>query len=445
MLDESALPNILYVCKRAANGSYVWSPYCECENSGVEDGPFYNYNVTTIYGENSTVFVSNTSTFIVTGYAYFNNVDVKYLAAAYASLGNVTVNGSLDYCPSSPGAPPLRASSMTSCTNGPVDFPQGVTIAGVPVTPGGSGGSNGTCNCTRIASNGSAVVFPDGVKSYNDFALPVYNSTAAGGYAPLLALVVDGLAHMYWDSGISAPIVCTLQYNTCVPYKRQVITGSTDIQVSSSSSGTNNNVQLFLNSPLPSLTVTNLTVDSTATYNGPLTANGPSVFTGSVTMTTLTLGGGGGLSAAAFQTQSVSVVWYARNSLGLACGASTDASFTVILTKIAVTKFVYYTYTGSRPATVARVTFGAASTCESLVLASASTPTIPYIFPSAYQSTAIATDVTIFGPATATGAIAASDPRYLTTLDVTVFIPGNGVAFTSSTTYAIYAPTFTYV
>lgn len=172
VLDISVLPNLEYICQQVANGSFAWTPYCPCDNSAFTDGPFYNYNVTTVYAEGSTVFVSNTSQLIVTGYGYFNDLEAKYFAALYAELQNVTVNGSLSYCPAS-GQPPMQVNSIESCSNGPVDFPEGISIGGVPLTPS---------NTSSIFNNGS-VLLTNGSTLYisNSSSLTVDGTTTFNG------------------------------------------------------------------------------------------------------------------------------------------------------------------------------------------------------------------------------------------------------------------------
>lgn len=213
VLDVSVLPNLEYKCQQAENGSFVWMPYCPCEDSALENGPFYNYNVTSVWADGSTLFVSNTSQLIVTGYAYLNDVEVKYLSADFLEACNATA----------------KINSIESCTGGPVDFTHGILIEGVPLYPYNAtdqiiNGDNVTfVNGSTVTISSSSILQVLGLASLDgdtiirnlsvsqSLAIPTFNSTLQGGLIPPTALypiLEDLKPHLFWDNGTAQLLVC---------------------------------------------------------------------------------------------------------------------------------------------------------------------------------------------------------------------------------------------
>lgn len=477
VLDISVQPSQVYLCQVVANGSYAWMPYCPCQLGAANNRTYYYYNTTTLWRDNSTVLISNTSQLINTGATYL-------------------------------GGP--------------------VFIAGPIVLTSGS--SMDTCNATTVrlgsvnGCNGEATSFLDGVRSFEDFALPVYNSTESGGYAPLLARVGDGLAHMYWDSGISAPIICTLQYNTCVPYKRQVLVASSDIQVSASSSGPNNNVQLYLNNPLPNLSATNLTVsdiliapptgdaqgvgitkdganfcpwesppnvtarfqrigscgpgpgDAALYVDSPLetnaginnrlngiincgTSNNKLLSTNSIRncdgVSPVDFPQGisiAGLPSPVFASQSVTGLYYVATLYsGLLCGSYTPMtlSFGFTLMRIGNAKFLYWDWPNTASDLPSSVTFTASTTCAGVIISTSASSVVPYLLPSSYRPSALLSPT-----APAFERITTSPPRdeYSNTYALSLYTDGSIILSSDGSGFvgmpagdtAFYMPSLTY-
>lgn len=225
VLDISVQPSQVYLCQVVANGSYAWMPYCPCQLAASNNRTFYYYNVTTLWRDNSTVLISNTSQLINTGATYLggpvfvagplvasdsvdmcnaSSVEMDSLSGCNGNPvilsnglstpiggnsvieGNLVVNGTtFSYCPSTPA--PFSVSRISGCDgSSPVLFPTGVTTTDLWAGAGllvhatnsiflGTIQTNGATICpagsevTRIKTlggcSGFPVNMPDGITS----------------------------------------------------------------------------------------------------------------------------------------------------------------------------------------------------------------------------------------------------------------------------------------
>lgn len=172
VIDESSLPHTLYICEATLNGTYAWVPYCSCSSYNANYGQVYQ-NTTTVYTDGSTLFLSNSSQFWNEGDAYLGGDTV---------IRNLTITESFQACGFT-----LKADSIGSCSGGPTDFPNGITINGVPFDPNNATFTNGSsvtisssseliiegkldaCSATNVSfamlrgCGGAAIAFPDGI------------------------------------------------------------------------------------------------------------------------------------------------------------------------------------------------------------------------------------------------------------------------------------------
>jgi len=140
VVDQSTLPELMYICMLTANGTYAWVPHCPC-NGAAANATVWYYNTSVLYQQGSTLYVSNSSQMIVEG--------ATYLGGPVYVGGEVTFNSTASFCPTTGNGTSLKANRIESCTNGPVDFPEGISIGGVPLVPS---------NTTAIFNNGSVLL-----------------------------------------------------------------------------------------------------------------------------------------------------------------------------------------------------------------------------------------------------------------------------------------------
>jgi len=133
VLDVSVQPSQMYLCQVVANGSYAWIPYCPCQLGASNNRTYYYYNVTTLWRDNSTVLISNTSQLINTG--------ATYLGGPVFVAGPLVASDSVDMC----NASSVRIPSIGGCGGAPVALPDGLSISpavgdaqGVGVTRSGA-------------------------------------------------------------------------------------------------------------------------------------------------------------------------------------------------------------------------------------------------------------------------------------------------------------------
>lgn len=119
VLDISVQPSQVYLCQVVANGSYAWMPYCSCQLGAANNRTYYYYNTTTLWRDNSTVLISNTSQLINTG--------ATYLGGPVFVAGPIvlTSGSSVDTC----NASSVKMAAIEGCDGAPIALPDGVTIS----------------------------------------------------------------------------------------------------------------------------------------------------------------------------------------------------------------------------------------------------------------------------------------------------------------------------
>lgn len=172
VIDESSLPHTLYICEATINGTYAWVPYCGCSSYSSNYGETFQ-NTSHVYTQGSTLFISNSSQLWVEGNTYL---------AGETYIRNLTITQELSVCNST-----AKMNSIESCSGGPVDFPNGITINGVPFDPNNATFTNGSsvtisnsseliiegtldaCSAANVSfatlrgCGGAAIAFPDGI------------------------------------------------------------------------------------------------------------------------------------------------------------------------------------------------------------------------------------------------------------------------------------------
>lgn len=174
VLDISVQPSQVYLCQVVANGSYAWMPYCPCQLGASNNRTYYYYNVTTLWRDNSTVLISNTSQLINTGATYLGGpvfisnssqlwVEGNTYLAGETYIRNLTITQELSVCNST-----AKMNSIESCSGGPVDFPKGLTVNGTTINPNGTIDvctSGQTARFDTISScSGGAPLFANGIR-----------------------------------------------------------------------------------------------------------------------------------------------------------------------------------------------------------------------------------------------------------------------------------------
>lgn len=147
VIDESSLPHTLYICEATINGTYAWVPYCGCSSYSSNYGETFQ-NTSHVYTQGSTLFISNSSQLWVEGNTYL---------AGETYIRNLTITQELSVCNST-----AKMNSIESCAGGAVDFPAGITIAGVPITPG-TNGSISFCTPTPSPLSVNSITSCDGI------------------------------------------------------------------------------------------------------------------------------------------------------------------------------------------------------------------------------------------------------------------------------------------
>lgn len=119
VLDISVQPSQMYLCQVVANGSYAWMPYCPCQLGASNNRTYYYYNTTTLWRDNSTVLISNTSQLINTGATYLGGP--VFIAGPIV----LTSGSSMDTC----NASSVKMAEIEGCGGAPIALPDGVTIS----------------------------------------------------------------------------------------------------------------------------------------------------------------------------------------------------------------------------------------------------------------------------------------------------------------------------
>lgn len=221
VIDESSLPHTLYICEATLNGTYAWVPYCGCSGYASNYGETFQ-NTSHVYTQGSTLFISNSSQLWVEGNTYL---------AGETYARNLTITQELSVCNST-----AKMNSIESCAGGAVDFPAGITIAGVPITPG-TNGSISFCTPTPsplsvnsiTSCNGvSPVTMSTGVEATTvhttliestdpfTFDAPSVNFTGSVDVCTLPLLVntvssCDGTSKVNFPTGINTSVVVTAE------------------------------------------------------------------------------------------------------------------------------------------------------------------------------------------------------------------------------------------
>lgn len=240
VIDESTLPHILYICLATLNGTYAWVPHPAASAYTSNFGETFQ-NTSHVYTQGSTLFVSNSSQLWVEGNTYL---------AGETYARNVTITQQLSVCNST-----AKISSIESCAGGAVDFPAGITIAGVPITPG-TNGSISFCTPTPsplsvdsiTSCNGvSPVSMPTGVEattvhttlveSTDPFTFDAPSVSFTGSVdictQPLFVNTVsscDGTSKVNFPTGINTSVVVTAELQA--PPSGTIVISGTNVTVS---------------------------------------------------------------------------------------------------------------------------------------------------------------------------------------------------------------------
>ena len=401
VLDISVQPSQVYLCQVVANGSYAWMPYCPCQLAASNNRTFYYYNVTTLWRDNSTVLISNTSQLINTG--------ATYLGGPVFVAGPLVASDSVDMC----NASSVEMDSLSGCNGNPVILSNGLStpIGGNSVIEGNlvvNGTTFSYCPSTpapfsvsRISGcdGSSPVLFPTGV-----------TTTDLWAGAGLLVHATNSI------------FLGTIQTNgaTICPAGSEV----TRIKTLGGCSGFPVNMPDGFSTTAPSTTNAALGV------NGPLTIANASTF--SIT----------GFAAPLFSTLTVPWAYWqgVTNDLSSSCFQySTTVQFSIILQRIGNTKFMMFDY-GAVIFATADATFGPAS-LDCAVLALRVGVGGLYTLPVSYRPTAAFFGTTSLS--TTAFDITTSKITTVTTAGLT-FINAGSSAFPFSTTYYVYPPTFSF-
>ena len=180
----------MYLCQVVANGSYAWMPYCPCQLAASNNRTFYYYNVTTLWRDNSTVLISNTSQLINTG--------ATYLGGPVFIAGPIVFSDSVDMC----NASQVQLPRINGCGGEAPEFPDGlntslilapgtlIIAASSVATPIVTTTEVRTASVINSDMLGSRVPFPDGLEVCDSGKLARIREL--GGCAGFPVLMSDG-------------------------------------------------------------------------------------------------------------------------------------------------------------------------------------------------------------------------------------------------------------
>jgi len=130
VVDNSTLPELMYICMRTLNGTYAWVPHCPCSAAEGNTTIWY-YGTSVLYQQGATLYVSNTSQVIVAGNTFLANTTVS----GTLSATDVLINGTLEYCPANTSSR-MRVSSIEPCSGtDTVTLHAGTLVMTIPDDP----------------------------------------------------------------------------------------------------------------------------------------------------------------------------------------------------------------------------------------------------------------------------------------------------------------------
>ncbi len=259
-IDNSELPNKLYVCERTANGSYAWVPHCGCSNAANNQTSFYTNS--TIQLTCSTLYADNCSQTILHG---VTAVDTLYINGTQILPGNGTgmpccaatgvIQGTNIVVTGAIGTDQTVATSLTptftTVTTTDLTVTGTITGAGIPVTGviqgsnivvTGAIGTNQTVATSATPSFTSVTV--TGAVTSTNTGNPLLTSLVRGAFstgacsggstAPIASFVGSTLGPVYYFTFTTGDGACvgsfatitTFTHTACPTLPACVISGS---------------------------------------------------------------------------------------------------------------------------------------------------------------------------------------------------------------------------
>lgn len=465
VVDQSTLPELMYICMITANGTYAWVPHCPCNGAAANTTVWY-YNTSVLYQQGSTLYVSNSSQMIVEG--------ATYLGGPVYVAGEVTFNSTASFCPTTGNGTSIKANRIESCTNGPVDFPEGISIGGVPLTPS---------NTSSIFNNGS-VLLTNGSTLYisNSSSLTVDGTTTFTGPLSFCPSTPEVAVFKRIGGCNGNPVILQYGFTSEAPsaVNEALTINGPDLTVNAPAQFTST-VQVC-SQPLKTNTLSSCGGALLVTANGLLTLNATQVqviasslvapvleapqgrftdiisadglgtavnfpdgiTTPTLDVTTLTVVG---VPSPFYTTASASGLYLVpRTSTATLCvdyvPPSTLLAFSLTFVRVGSTKFVYWTWSSTAFFLPPSIEFTTGNVCLTATLSSSPNTLAAYLLPAAYRP---ATNYQIAVPAIQTTFIGPFHTIVFSTGELSILSPLAGTSPFPDGTIDFYLPTLSYV
>lgn len=382
VLDISVQPSQLYLCQVVANGSYAWMPYCPCQLGASNNRTFYYYNVTTLWRDNSTVLISNTSQLINTG--------ATYLGGPVFIAGPIVFSDAVNMC----NAPKVQLPRINGCGGEAPEFPDGITIDGVAVTAGPHTTVLGTTNEVAVAYNAGTntrtVSLPSefgptftkfSVRTTDLMAITMNDPFTLG--APLFAISDTSiLKYLFVYNRTAATVESNFEFVTPKLSATEVVTNNATI--CPSGSDVTRIKTLGGCNGFPVSMPDGVSIGAPSTVNAAMSINAPLTVTDASYLSIT------GFPAPLFATSSVTGLYYVPTvypSLAF-CTSYTPMSFSIglVFNRIGNTKFVFWDWSASfnMPA---EITLASSNGCGGATLSTTAGSLTTYNLPTAYRPT----------------------------------------------------------